>query len=56
MNNKKIISGVIILLSCLTTSAQEKDTIKTLKEVILTGYKTVNGVGRSFYDGLTAKF
>jgi Fe(3+) dicitrate transport protein len=45
MNNKKIISGVIILLSCLTTSAQEKDTIKTLKEVILTGYKTVNGVG-----------
>ena len=45
MNNKKIISGVIILLSCLTTRAQEKDTIKTLKEVILTGYKTVNGVG-----------
>src|SRR5450755_382882 len=47
MNTKKIIVGVITLLSFITTKAQQKDTvkIKTLKEVIVTGYKTMNGVG-----------
>ena len=47
MKSKKIIVGVIILLGFITTKAQQKDTvkIKTLKEVIVTGYKTMNGVG-----------
>lgn len=47
MNNEKIIVGVFTLLSFAITQAQQKDTIKikTLKEVVVTGYKTMNGVG-----------
>ncbi len=45
MHNKKIIAGIITYLSFITTMAQQKDTIKILKEVTVTGYKTVNGVG-----------
>lgn len=43
--NKKIIVGIIALLSFTTTIAQQKDSVKRLKEVIIRGYKTVNGVG-----------
>ncbi|MBC7626071.1 TonB-dependent receptor [Ferruginibacter sp.] len=45
MINKKIIAGIIGMLSLVTAIAQQKDTSKILKEVIVTGYKTVNGVG-----------
>lgn len=45
MSNKKIIAGIIGMLSLVTAIAQQKDTSKILKEVIVTGYKTVNGVG-----------
>ena len=45
MSIKKIIVIIITLLSFITTKAQQKDTVKTLKEIIVTGYKTVNGVG-----------
>jgi Fe(3+) dicitrate transport protein len=45
MMNKKILISLITLISFSTTKAQQKDTIKLLKEVIVTGYKTVNGVG-----------
>ena len=45
MYNKKIITVITGMLSLVTTIAQQKDTSKTLKEVIVTGYKTVNGVG-----------
>ena len=45
MSIKKIIVGIITLLSFITAKAQQKDTVKTLKEIIVTGYKTVNGVG-----------
>jgi len=45
MDPKKIIIGAIILLSSVSTIAQQKDSVTTLKEVIVTGYKTVNGVG-----------
>ena len=34
-----------ILLSSQVADGQQKDTIKTLQPVIVTGYKTVNGVG-----------
>jgi Fe(3+) dicitrate transport protein len=46
MKIKKIIVGVITLLSFITAKTQQKDTVKILKEVIVTGYKTMNGVGR----------
>ncbi len=45
MKVKKIIITVIVLSGALNTMAQEKDSVKTLKEIIVTGYKTVNGVG-----------
>ena len=45
MKVKKIIAGLIILPGSLAANAQQKDSIKTLKEVIVTGYKTMNGVG-----------
>jgi Fe(3+) dicitrate transport protein len=45
MINKKLIAGIIGMLSLVTVVAQQKDTSKILKEVIVTGYKTVNGVG-----------
>jgi len=45
MNHKKIIIGIIAFLSFTTTIAQQKDSVKLLKEVIIKGYKTVNGVG-----------
>ncbi|GAC1395122.1 MAG: TonB-dependent receptor [Sediminibacterium sp.] len=43
---RKIKLGVLILLSgYLSANAQKADTVKILKEVTVTGYKTVNGVG-----------
>lgn len=45
MNNRKIIIVIVALLSFIITQAQQKDSSKILKEVIVTGYKTVNGVG-----------
>ena len=45
MNNRKIIIAIVALLSFIITQAQQKDSSKILKEVIVTGYKTVNGVG-----------
>lgn len=42
---KKIITGLIILISFFTAKAQQSDSSKTLKEVIITGYRTVNGIG-----------
>ena len=41
----KIITGFILLLSFITVKSQQKDSSQTLKEVIITGYKTVNGIG-----------
>ena len=45
MNNRKIIIAIVALLSFIIAQAQQKDSSKILKEVIVTGYKTVNGVG-----------
>ena len=45
MINRKIIIAIVALLSFIITQAQQKDSSKILKEVIVTGYKTVNGVG-----------
>jgi Fe(3+) dicitrate transport protein len=45
MNNKKIITGIIALLSLMTAKAQQKDTVRMLKEVKITGYINVRGVG-----------
>ena len=45
MINRKIIIPIVTLLTFITTHAQQKDSSKILKEVIVTGYKTVNGVG-----------
>jgi len=45
MKNKKLIAGVFALIIFTSTKAQQNDSVKTLKEVIVTGYKTVNGVG-----------
>ena len=45
MNNKKIIIAIVALLNFIIAQAQQKDSSKILKEVIVTGYKTVNGVG-----------
>ena len=45
MNNRKIIIAIVALLSFIITQAQQKDSSKILKKVIVTGYKTVNGVG-----------
>ena len=42
---KKNITGIILLLSFITVKAQQKDSSQTLKEVIITGYRTVNGIG-----------
>lgn len=43
MNFKKITTLVIILISCVFVNAQEKET--KLDEVVVKGYKTVNGLG-----------
>lgn len=45
MNNKQIITGIIALLSLLTAKAQQKDTVKMLKDVKVVGYINVHGVG-----------
>ena len=45
MNMKRIIAVIVILPGFLNTMAQDKDSVKTLKEIIVKGYKTVNGVG-----------
>ena len=45
MINRKIIIPIVTLLTFITTHAQQKDSSKILKEVIVIGYKTVNGVG-----------
>ncbi len=45
MKNKKFIACILSLLIYTSTNAQQNDSVKTLKEVIVTGYKTVNGVG-----------
>ncbi len=45
VKNKKFITGIWAILIFATTKAQQKDTVQTLKAVIVTGYKTVNGVG-----------
>lgn len=42
---QKIIITICSLLCVLITDAQKADTSRTLKEVTVTGYKTVNGVG-----------
>ncbi len=41
----KIITAIILLLSFVIANAQQKDSTQTLKEVIINGYKTVNGIG-----------
>ncbi len=45
MSMQKIIITICSLLCVLITNAQKADTSRTLKEVTITGYKTVNGVG-----------
>ena len=45
MCNKKIMIVTVAILCSVTAMAQKIDSIKTLKEIIVTGYKTVNGVG-----------
>ena len=47
MSIRIIVTGLITFFSCTITNAQQKDSIKILKlkEVTVTGYKTVNGVG-----------
>src|SRR5437868_10719434 len=44
---RKLLAGIVMLHGFILANAQQKDTvtIKRLKEVIVTGYKTVNGVG-----------
>ncbi|HSQ44085.1 MAG TPA: TonB-dependent receptor plug domain-containing protein, partial [Ginsengibacter sp.] len=45
MKNKKCLLSLITLIYFINANAQRKDSVKLLKEVIVTGYKTVNGVG-----------
>jgi len=45
MNTKKIIIGLIAAFGCIFANAQKSDSVKVLKEVTVTGYRTVNGVG-----------
>jgi Fe(3+) dicitrate transport protein len=45
MINRSFVAGVFILAGSHAAKAQQKDTVKTLQPVIVTGYKTVNGVG-----------
>ncbi len=45
MKIKKIIAVLVLLVTSIKIFAQQKDTIKMLQEVIVNGYKTVNGVG-----------
>ncbi len=45
MNIRRIILSVIILQVSITVTAQNSDSAKTLKEIIIPRYKTVNGVG-----------
>ena len=42
---KRTIIIIIVLLNGLHAMAQKPDSVKTLKEIIVKGYKTVNGVG-----------
>lgn len=43
--NKKFTACTLAMIIFTCTKAQQNDSVKTLKEVIVTGYKTVNGVG-----------
>ncbi len=45
MSGIKCIMVIYAVLGYASIHAQQKDSIHTLKEVIITGYKTVNGVG-----------
>ena len=45
MDMKRIIAVMVILFGSLNTIAQDRDSVKTLKEIIVKGYKAVNGVG-----------
>jgi Fe(3+) dicitrate transport protein len=43
--NLKVPAGILSSMICTALSAQQKDTVRTLKPVTVTGYKTVRGVG-----------
>jgi Fe(3+) dicitrate transport protein len=45
MDGKKIVIIIVVSLGFSRAMAQDKDSVKTLKEIIVTGYKAVNGVG-----------
>ncbi|HUZ58288.1 MAG TPA: TonB-dependent receptor [Hanamia sp.] len=45
MNIRRIILSIIILQVSITVNAQNSDSAKTLKEIIVPRYKTLNGVG-----------
>ncbi len=45
MNIRRIVLSIIILQLSITVNAQISDSAKTLKEIIVPRYKTVNGVG-----------
>ena len=45
MNSRRIILSVIILQVSITVHAQNSDSAKNLKEIIIPRYKTLNGVG-----------
>jgi Fe(3+) dicitrate transport protein len=45
MKIKRIVVAAFSLLLFSKAMAQDKDSVKTLKEIIVKGYKTVNGVG-----------
>ncbi len=45
MSIKKIYAGFVSVLGFLTAAAQQKDSVRILKPVTVTGYRTVNGVG-----------
>src|SRR5258708_40050908 len=45
MVKKGFVASVLVLSIFQATNAQQKDTVTTLQPVIVTGYKTVNGVG-----------
>jgi len=43
--NGKIITSIVAILGLLTANAQQKDSVRTLKEVKVVGYVTVQGIG-----------
>ncbi len=45
IGDKKMILGIIAICTFSFTNAQKKDSTKILQEVMVTGYRTVNGVG-----------